>query len=98
MSMTKLTRISFRTLKDHMLKNLCHYQSDLENPNPATNDRTTFRVFLYSILVSPVILYSTKIIPLKSYKKCFLFHLNCTFGSGNIRHANIKKTERERFT
>ena len=30
-------------------------------------------------------LHLTKIEPLKSYEKCFLFHLNCSFGSCNIQ-------------
>ena len=64
---------------------MCHYQSDLENPNPATIDRINFDLCVYSGLVYPVILNCTKKKPLKSYKKCFLFHLNCSFGSWNMQ-------------
>lgn len=46
-----------------------HYQSDIENPNPATNDRITFHHCPYSRLVSPVILIFTKIKLMKSYIK-----------------------------
>ena len=44
-----------------MQQNVCHYQSDHENPNPATNDRITFQLCAYSMLVSPVSLNFTKI-------------------------------------
>ena len=33
----------------------CHWQSDLGNPNSATNDRITFHLWLCSKLVSPII-------------------------------------------
>ena len=36
-------------------------------------------------LVSPSFVHFTKIKPLKSYQKCFLFHPNCSFGSCNIQ-------------
>ena len=60
------------------------YQSDLGNPNSATNHRITFHICSYSKLVSPIILHFTKMKPLKSKEKCFLFYLNCSFGSCNI--------------
>ena len=62
----------------------CHYQSDLQNPNSATNDRITFHLCSYSKLVSPIIFISPKK-SLKSYKKCLLCHLNFSFGSCNIQ-------------
>ena len=61
MFINKLTRLSFRPQKDYMQQNVCHYQSDHENPNPATNDRITFHLCAYSMLVSPVSLNFTKI-------------------------------------
>ena len=64
---------------------MCHYQSDLEQPNPATNDRITFHLCACLKLASTVILNLTKINPLKSCKKCFLFQLNCLFGSWNMQ-------------
>ena len=65
MSVIKLSRVSFGTPKYYMLQNVCHYQSDHENPNPETNDRITFHLCAYSKLVSPVILNFTKVNPLK---------------------------------
>ena len=62
----------------------CHYQSDLENPNSTTNDRTAFHLCSYSKFVSTIILNFTKIKFLKSYEDCFLFHINCSYGSCNI--------------
>ena len=62
-----------------------HYQSYLENPNTATNDRIAFHLCSYSKLLSRIILHFTKIKPLKSYQKCLLFHLNCFFGFWNIQ-------------
>ena len=84
---TKVTRVSFRTPTDYMLQNLkmIYYQSDLENPNSATNDRITFHLFLYPKPVSPIVLHLTIIDPLKSYGTYFLFQLNCSFGFSNIQ-------------
>ena len=88
LSITKVTGVSFRTPKNYMLykiSKLCHYKSDIGNPNSATSDRITFHLCSYSKLVSPSIIYFTKIKPLKSYEKCFLFHLNSSFGFCNIQ-------------
>ena len=75
LSITKVTGVSFRTPKNYMLykiSKLCHYKSDIGNPNSATSDRITFHLCSYSKLVSPSIIYFTKIKPLKSYEKCFV--------------------------
>ena len=63
----------------------CNYQLDLENSNSARNDRIAFHFYSYLKLVSPNFLHFNKIKPLKSYEKCFLFHLSCSFGSCNIQ-------------
>ena len=81
MSITNLTRVLFGTPKDYMLQKCVSQSIDHENSNQATNDRITFHLCAYSKLVSPVTLNCTKINPLKSYKKCFLFHLNRSFDS-----------------
>ena len=89
MSITKLTRVSFGTPKDYKLQRLCHYQSDLEQPNPATNDRITFHLCACLKLVSPVILNLTKINPLKSCKKCFFVSTKLLFWF--LKYANFRE-------
>ena len=49
----------------------CHYQSDLQIPNSATNGWITFYLCSYSKLVSAIIFISPEN-PLKSYKKSLL--------------------------
>ena len=67
-----------------MLQNL-KMMLDFESPNSARNDRITFHFCSYSKVKSPNFLHLTKTKPLKSYQKCFLYHLNCSFGSCNIQ-------------
>ena len=55
----------------YKISKLYHYQSDLGNPNSATNARITFHLCSYSKFMSPIILHFTKIKPLKITKKCF---------------------------
>ena len=62
-----------------------YYQSYLGNPNSAKNDRITFLLCSYSNFAFPIILYLTKIKPLKGYEKCILFYLNFFFGSCNTQ-------------
>ena len=62
----------------------CHYQSDLENPNSAANNKITFYLCSNSKLSFPSFLHFTKINLFKSYEKCFLFQLNGSFGTCNI--------------
>ena len=54
---TKVTEVSFETSKCCKISKWCHWQSDLGNPNSATNDRITFHLWLCSKLVSPIILH-----------------------------------------
>ena len=63
----------------------CNYQLDLENSNSAGNERIAFDFCSYLKLVSPNFLQFTTINLFKSYEKCFLFHLNCSYGSCNIQ-------------
>ena len=86
-SITKVTGVSFGTPKDYMLQNLkmIPFQSDLGNSDSAINDRINFHFFSFSKLVSPIILYFTKMKPLKCYEKLFLFPLSCSFGSCNTQ-------------
>ena len=80
-SITKLTRVSFGTSKDYMLQKCVSLSNNQTLKTPTPNDRITCHLCAYSKLASPVILHFTRIKPLKSYKKCFLFHLNCSCGS-----------------
>ena len=82
-NVTKATGVLFVTPKvmSYKISKWCHYQSDLENLNSATNDRITFHLCSNTELLSPIILHFTKIKKcyekfIKSYKKCLLFHLN----------------------
>ena len=87
-------RLLLKQLEFHLelQKTICYkiskrypYKLDLGNPNSATNDGITFYLCSYSKLLSPIILHFTKTKPLNCYGKCFLFHLNCSFGSCSIQ-------------
>ena len=78
-SITKVTGVSLQNLK------MIPFQSDLGNSDSAINDRINFHFFSFSKLVSPIILYFTKMKPLKCYEKLFLFPLSCSFGSCNTQ-------------
>ena len=46
---------------------------------------TATTIIIIIINVSPIILNFTKINPLKTYEKSFLFYPICTFGSSNMQ-------------
>ena len=89
---TKATEISFEIQNTicYKISKWCKYRLDFENSNSARNDRIAFHFCSYLKLVPPNFLYFTKIKPLKSYEKCFLFHLNCSFGSCKNPHFRRK--------
>ena len=70
-SITKVTGVSFELQKIVRCKisKLCHYRSDLESPNSATNDWINFHLCSCLKLLPPIILQFTKIKLLKGYEK-----------------------------
>ena len=89
---TKATEVSFEIQNTicYKISKWCKYRLDFENSNSARNDRIAFHFCSYLKLVPPNFLHFTKIKPLKSYEKCFLFHLNCSFGSCKNPHFRRK--------
>ena len=79
-SITKVTGVSLGTPKDYMLKNFKLIPLSIRSQTPQLSYkwRITFHPCSNSKLLSPIILHFTKIKLLKSYEKCFLFHLNCS--------------------
>ena len=86
----------------YKISKLYLYQSDLENPNSATNDWITFHLWSYSKLLSSIILHLTKIKKINNLKKkivspklkaffiifCFLQYSNFTRKLGSLKWNN----------
>ena len=83
----KVTGVSFGTPKDYATKPQNDHTNNpiLEIPTqPQMTGFLSIFVLIQSLRLR-LFLHLTKIEPLKSYEKCFLFHLNCSFGSCNIQ-------------
>ena len=84
MFIIKLTRVSFGTPKGYMLQKCVPLSIRSWKPQPSYEWQDYFPSLCIFKACIPFILNFTKINLLKSYKKCFLFQLNCTFGSWNM--------------